>query len=169
MRSSPAHVHAGAVGQHQVEHDGVRRPGGRRRQRLLGGRRPRDLVPGAAQVGGERAQDLRLVVDHQDQAALGHCGASSAGRKGEREAGALAGARLRPQAAAVCLGEPAGDRQAEARCRSDPAPARRGRTARTRARARSRAGRGPGRSRARSPPCGCGSPARSPGCPPART
>ena len=61
-----ADVASRAVGQQEVEDHRVGRPERRRGQRLRGRRRRVDLVARAAQVRGERAQELRLVVDDED-------------------------------------------------------------------------------------------------------
>src|SRR6185295_7723510 len=61
-----AHVASRPVGEQQVEDDRVGWAKRRRRERIGGGRRGVDLVPSAAQVRRQRAQELRLVVDHED-------------------------------------------------------------------------------------------------------
>ena len=109
-----AHVDARAVGQHQVEHDGVGRPRGRRGQRLLARRRPHDLVArrragwwsaraGSAarrrRPGSAAARSRRRLVG---------------GREREREAAPWPGrdsAQRRPPFASA---KPARDREAEA-------------------------------------------------------
>ena len=92
-------------------------------ERLRGGRRREDLVAGAAQVGLQRAQDLRLVVDDED-AAGAHAGLL---RDASGSASAITApglGALGPQPAAVRLGEAARDREPEpgaavcARCRA---------------------------------------------------
>src|SRR5579884_778503 len=65
LAQAATHLAAGAVGQQQVEDDGVGRPQPRGRERGGGRLRRLDLVARAAQVGREGAQELRLVVDDE--------------------------------------------------------------------------------------------------------
>ena len=137
-RSSRHDVRAAAVGQEQVEDDRLGRLQRRRAQRLLGGRRRRDVVARAAQVRLQRAEELRLVVDDEDarrapRHAGTRAGSSTSGQR-EHERRALALARLEPEAAAVRLREAARDRQPEARARLVGRPATRWNGSKTRSR-----------------------------------
>ncbi len=68
----PADVDPGAVGQDEVDDRRVRRPQRRVVERLLGGLREIHLVAAVAQQHLQRAEDLRLVVAHQDARPVGH-------------------------------------------------------------------------------------------------
>ena len=67
VRSSRHDVGAAPSGQHEIEHDGVGRPSGRRGERVCAVSARLDLVARAAQARRERAQELRLVVDDEDR------------------------------------------------------------------------------------------------------
>src|SRR5581483_9917841 len=66
LAKAPADVAAGAVGQEQVEDDGVGRTKRRGGERVGGRGRGLDLVAGPPEVRRERTQELRLVVDDED-------------------------------------------------------------------------------------------------------
>ena len=70
------HLDAGDVGQAEVEDHHVGFVLGRGAQRAGAGRRGDDLVAPHGQVDAQRAQDLRLVVDHQHAGHWTPCGAA---------------------------------------------------------------------------------------------
>ena len=113
-----ADVGAAAVGQQEIEHDGVRRVQRGSAQRLGRGCGRLDVVAGAAEVRRERAQELRLVVDDEHAGAHAPIPAGKP-RRGQRQAGdGAATARLDAQRTVVDAGEAARDREAETGARA---------------------------------------------------